>query len=692
VTGVRVITGPAGVGKSALARRLARQLAAEHPDGLLYVDLSGTAPGGAPLPPIAVLHRFLRTLGVAAGALPADLQEASAQFRSLVAARRILVVLDDAADAEQARPLLPGGRCGAIVTCRRPLALLDAAMHLTLAGLSEAAALELFERFAGPDRMRTDPPATAALIGWCGGLPLAVCLVGARLAAKPGWTVRQLADRLADARLRLDELRLGDTAIRTAFAVGYRGLREPTAAAVFRLLGLLDCPEVGGSVVAAMAEADVTPALNELVDAQLVEEPSPGRYRLHDLLRLFARERAEEQDAAEARHAAVYRGLRHYVVSAARASRLLQPEQLLAMVDDPDRGERFDDRAAAVSYLETERVNLLAAIGQAANGPDDHAALVPEFDKALFWFFRTRSYFLDWVGLGETAVAVARRLGDVTAEAQARHDLGTAYERAMHFPEATQNLTVALELRRAAGDRRGEAATLSSLGIVCWYRREYADAERHLEASLRVWRTLDGKLNEARTQNNLGLVHMSTGKTNAAERAYRAALKVFTEMNDPDGQLRTLGNLAEVEVAKGRFAAAERLVRRALVLAKEIGDPQSEAALLLDLGDICRNLGNTAAAVEYAEEALALFRLIELRWGEGDALRRLGAILAASGEDERALAHWQQALAVFSELGAPEADDVRVTLHSAQNRRATATVSVPEAFQSPANGLSPQQP
>ena len=307
------LDGAAGVGKSAVAARAAHQLAGQFPDGQLYADLQGATPGLAPLPPLEVLSRFLRAFGVDGQRLPVNVEEAAALFRSLAAGRRLLLVLDNAATAEQVRPLLPASpSCAVLVTSRQLLSGIHGAEHLHLDVLPADEAVRLLGHLAGPERIAAEPEAAVALAQLCGYLPLALRIAGARLAARPAWPVRALVERLADERRRLDELSLGDLAVRTSLQVSYHAL-DPQVARLFRLLGLLDGPDVGVPVVAALLDQPVEAteaALERLVDARLLESLAPGRYRFHDLLRLFARERAAAEEPPPARAAALTRAFR----------------------------------------------------------------------------------------------------------------------------------------------------------------------------------------------------------------------------------------------------------------------------------------------------------------------------------------------------------------------------------------------
>jgi DNA-binding SARP family transcriptional activator/DNA polymerase III delta prime subunit len=384
---VVALSGPPGVGKTALAVHAAHRLAGRFPDGQLYVDLHGATAGLAPLPPLEVLGRFLRALGADPASIPADLAEAGAAFRSWVAGRRLLVVLDNAADAAQVAPLLPASAgCGVLVTSRRVLSALEGAAHLPLGVLEPAEATELLGRVAGPQRLAAEPQAAAELAACCGWLPLALRIAGARLAARPAWPVAALAQRLADTQGRLDELELAEVGVRASFQVSFRQLSDSpdgldrAAAGALVLLGVLDSLEVGVAVVARLLDAPedaAERALERAVDAHLLETPAPGRYRLHDLLRLYARELAHEHHGAPARAAALTRALGFYVATAWRTMALLRPvDHRLAVVEArwSKDGLELDDDIAALAWLEVERANLLAAVRQAATTPGGPAA------------------------------------------------------------------------------------------------------------------------------------------------------------------------------------------------------------------------------------------------------------------------------------------------------------------------------
>ncbi|PZG22095.1 AfsR/SARP family transcriptional regulator [Nonomuraea aridisoli] len=413
------ISGIGGVGKSTLGVHVARAVAGSFPDGQLYANLHGATPDVEPTRPVDALGRFLRSLGLATSAVPGQVEEAAARFRSLTEGRRMLIVLDNVRDAAQVRPLLPGSpSCAVLITSRRMLASLDDTVRVSLDVLSAAEGLALLNRAVGAARIAAEPDAAAELVRLCGGLPLALRLVSARLAARPTMTVAAMARRLATARRRLDELQADDRAVRAGFQGSYQDLRaDPTgvaAARVFRLLGLLDGPDVEVAVAAALAGASeerTRALLEQLVDAQLVENHAPDRYRLHDLLRLFARERAEEEDSPRERADAVERALHCYLATARTALGLsnqtrawrtgIGPQEL----SHPGIALRPADELHA--WVDAEEDNLLAAVAQALGTP------AAELAVALAASHRATGRLDDAADLHLRALEINREIGDL---------------------------------------------------------------------------------------------------------------------------------------------------------------------------------------------------------------------------------------------------------------------------------------
>ncbi len=626
---VSAIYGIAGVGKSALAVRAAHALAAHFPDGQLYVDLRGaSASGSSPLAPLEVLGPFLRALGVDGEDVPVELEGAVARFRSLLTGRRVLVVLDNAASAEQVRPLLPAAPgSAAIVTSRQALFMLEGAVILQLDVLSPKESVALLRRLAGTERVAAEPSVALTVALQCGCLPLALRIAGARLAARPSWPLHALAEQLADERRRLDRLQLegGGLGVRASFQLGYQALLDSEggalAARTFRLLGLLDGADVSIPVAAALVDqppGTVETVLERLVDAQVLQSPSPGRYRLHDLLRLFAREKADQDERVAARRAALRRALRCYLATAQRANELVAPADLRRSGGGGAGGVALVDRRSALDWLETERGNLIAAARQAAVEPGPLATATVGLASALFWFLQTRGYWHDWENLNQLAVQVTRRLGDRMRESQALSDLAGAHHRLGRVDAAITCLEEALQIHRDLGNRPGEQAVLSNLGIA--YRRSgrLEDAIASCDHSLEISRESGDRYGEAVLHNSIGKIYREQQRFDKAITSYVESLSIFQELSDAYGQGNALANL----------------------------------------GEVCCVAGRADEAVAYCTRSLTLFREVGDRSDEAEALWRLGSALDALGQRDQARASWNEALAIFEAIGAPRAKEV----------------------------------
>jgi tetratricopeptide (TPR) repeat protein len=623
---ISAIDGIAGVGKSTLVVHAAHALAARFADGQLYVDLRGSSSGLQPLEPLEVLGRFLRALGVDGEDVPIGLEEAVERFRSLLTGRRVLVILDNAASAAQVQPLLPASTgSAALITSRQALFALEGAVHLHLDVLTPREAVALLRRLAGSERVAAEPSAAATIARQCGLLPLALRIAGARLAARPSWPLHALVEQLADERRRLDRLELGDLAIRASFQLSYQALLDaedgPLAARIFRLLGLLDGPDISIPVAAALSDepAEVVEALLErLVDAQMLQSPVPGRYRMHDLLRLFAREQADQRETAAARRAALRRALRCYLATAQRASRLLQPARLRPGVAGDSGGVGLRDRGDALVWLEAERGNLVAAAQQAALEPRSVAAVTVELASALFWFLQARGYWRDWEALNQLAVQVTRRLGDRRGESRALSDLAGAYHRLGRVDEAISCLETGLRIHRELGDRAGEQAVLS----------------------------------------NLGIVYRESGRLEEAIASCRLSLEISHETADRYGEAILVNSLGKIYREQGRFDAAITAYAESLGAFEELGDAYGQGNALANLGEVCGVAGRAGEAVDYCQRSLELFREVGDRSDEAEALWRLGSAWDALGRRELAHACWREALAIFTAIGAPRASEI----------------------------------
>jgi DNA-binding SARP family transcriptional activator len=669
---VVALSGPPGVGKTALAIHAAHRLVERFPDGQLYVNLHGATAGLQPLQPLEVLGRFLRALGADPAAIPTDLEEASAAFRSRTARRCLLVVLDDAADAAQIVPLLPASPgCGVLVTSRRVLSALEAA-HLHLDVLEPAEAVELLGRLAGRERLAAERGAAVEVAHLCGHLPLALRIAGARLAARPAWPVGAVAERLADAQRRLDELEMAEVGVRASFQVSYQQLRDGAdaldraAAEAFGLLGVLDVPEVGVPVIARLLDApeDATERrLERLVDTQLLETSAPGRYRLHDLLRLYACELARQQHPEPVRAAALTRALGFYVATAWRTLELLRPgDYRLARAETRWRkgGIEFADDQAALGWLEEERANLLAVIQQGAADPGVPAELSIQLAQALFGFYLVRNYWRDWEKVTQTALAVARRVGDRAAQAQAHNDFGLMDWGAGRYAQALARHQQSLVIRRELGDRPGQVASLLNLGLVAASEGRYDQSVAYNRQGLAIAEELGDRRGQANSLANLGEVYQRQGRYQDALACLHDSLAIYRELGHRHGEAQSLRELGVLYQRQGRYPEALACLHDSLAIYRELGDRQGQANSLHDRGIAYQRQGRFEQALTCLRESLALRRELGDSRSEAESLRELGGALRALGRLEETRARWLEALAIFEQLQATEADQVRV--------------------------------
>jgi tetratricopeptide (TPR) repeat protein len=557
--------------------------------------------------------------------IPIGLAGQTAAYRSALAGKRALVLLDNAATEAQVRPLLPGSvGCAVLVTSRRALAALDGATPITLEVLDEREAVALLGGLAGPDRVAAEPAAAAAVVRHCGLLPLAVRIAGARLRSRPAWRVATLADQLADEHQRLQRLRLGDLDVRTSFMLSYAGL-DAAAARAFRLLGLLTGPDFAAGVAAALTGAaveEVEATLESLADAQLLETPAAGRYRFHDLLRLFARERADSEEPAAEQHVALKRAFTWY-----RAATRDAAAQLQARI--PTLGGAAA-RQAAWAWLERERPNLVDAVEQAASRHMD--VLAADLAFALPEFFGRSGYYADGQRTAEVALVATRRAGDRHGQAKALHGLGTSHRLQGHLDQAssyhTQHLTVAREL----GDRAGQAQALMNLGNASRDQRRSDEAIDYYQQSLTLCRELQGIDSEPQRSRAL--------------------------------EGRVLGNLGFTYYQQGQLDKAITCYDQSLAASSGAEDHYGAGRALLLLGDLYRAQQRLEDAAACYEQSLGFFQESSHRHGEGLALLHLGSAMAATRNAQAARKHWHDALAIFVDLGAPQADEVRALLRS----------------------------
>jgi DNA-binding SARP family transcriptional activator/tetratricopeptide (TPR) repeat protein len=628
---ISAIAGTAGVGKTALALNWAHRVAGRFPDGQLHVNLRGFDPSGVPGAPEVAIRGFLDALGVAPQRIPPNPEAQAGLYRSLLADRRMLIVLDNARDERQVRPLLPASPGSLVlITSRRQLsglAVTDGARLLILDVLSHAEAVQLLTGRIGHARAAAEAGAVDQIATLCACLPLALAVAAARAAARPGFPLSALAAELRDETGRLDALDTGDPAVnvRAVFSWSYQQLTAG-AARMFRLLGLHTGPDISVPATASLTATEQSGTrllLGELTRLHLITEHVPGRYTFHDLLRAYAAGQARACDSEPGRHEAIGRALDHYLHSAGHGAFALSSTVEPVTLVPPRPGtapERPAGPRGALAWFDAEYLTLLAAVGLAAeSGFDSHAWQLP---WAMAPFLRKRGHWQEWATNQRTALAAANRLGDIAGEAVSRRLLATAYDDLGDHEQALGHYQASLELYQRLGDRCGEARTLTGLGMLAARQDRYGDALGYDEQSLRLYRAAGHKAGEAVMLFGVGWDH----------------------------------------VLLGDFEQARTFCRQALTLSTEAGNRDIGAAVLDSLGYAEHHLGNLTEAAACYQRALVILREFGDRWGEAVTLTHLGDTRHAAGDPPQARKAWQQALAILEDLDHPYAGEVRAKL------------------------------
>jgi DNA-binding SARP family transcriptional activator len=630
---ISAIGGMAGVGKTALAVYWAHQAAGRFPGGQLYVNLRGFAPAASPAGHAEVIRGFLHALGVPAERIPPDLAAQTGLYRSLLADRKILIVLDNARDEEQVRPLLPPGPgCLTVVTSRNQLiglAAAEGARLLTLDVLTPAEARQTLTARLGQQRARADPEAVAEIARLCAYLPLALAIVAARATASPALPLPALAAELRAGRGRLDALETGDSAVsvRSVFSWSCRHLSEP-AQRMFRLLGLHPGPDISAAAAASLAGTSMVGTrrdLAELTRAHLLTEHAPGRYDCHDLLRAYAAEQAAALDEQE-REAALGRVLDHYLHTSYQANRLLDSTRDVTVSLAPPRPgvtpEHLTEAGQALDWFATEyRVLLSAVILAADNG------------------FDVCAWQLPW-----TMTSVFRRMGH------------------WHEQAATQRAAAAAAAR--LGDRSAQALSCRLLGLATVRSGDYDQARAYFSDALGLYRRLGDRIGQARAQLNFGWLDERQERYAAALSHGSEALSLFQEAGHKVGQAEALNSVGWCQAMLGDYRQARTSCQQALTLQQELGDRHAQFATWDSLGYAEHQLGNLTEAITCYRKALSLLREDRDRIGEAETLAHLGDALHAAGSLEQARDAWQQALDILHDLGHPEADTIQQKLRS----------------------------
>lgn len=712
VVSVYVIAGTAGAGKTSLALRWAHRVRDRFPDGQLYVDLRGYDPG-QPVTAQEALHRFLTSLGVRAQSVPQDLDAAAALYRSLLADRRMLVVLDNAATAAQVRPLLPGSASSLVVVTSRSrlsgLAVRDGARRLTLGTLPEREAIALLRAVTAGYRPEDDEQQLAELARLCARLPLALRIAAERAASHPHMRLHDLTADLRDESALWDALSTGDDdeaeAVRTVFAWSYRALPDQ-AARFFRLLGLHPGPEFGldaASALAGVTRVRARQLLDALVGAHLLEQTAPDRYQFHDLLRAYSVDQAQHEEPPEERRTALRRVLEWYLHTADAAQSWINPEEDRLDLPPPPEGAHplsFPDYDTAVDWAEREHPNLLQAVRTAAAADDRLAWQL----CAVLWHAQFPSAAgADWLGVGAVGLRAAARSGDRAAEGLLFTDLGMAHARVNQLAESLDCHRSALEIWNELGDRLNTAHSLNLIGLNHLHRRRLDTAADHFEQAITVFEEQGSAHWAATALSNLATTRYRAGRLPEAAPVIEQALAAHRALDNKRGEgniLRLLSGLqrergdveealisartavdialglrnlrleaywllalGDAQQADGNFADALTSYQRSATLQLPLGDRSKQAFAWHRTGQVYRRLDRHREAADFHRQAATTHRELGDPWHEALALDGLGsALLDENPQSSRR--HWAEAMRLLADFDDPRAARTRASLES----------------------------
>ncbi|WUR59342.1 tetratricopeptide repeat protein [Micromonospora chokoriensis] len=612
---ISAVSGMAGVGKTALALHWAHRVAGRFPDGQLYVNLRGYDEAGV-VSPLDALSEFLEALGVPHARIPAGMEARTGLYRSLLASRRMLVVLDNARDSAQVRALLPGaGGCMVVVTSRDRLGGLiaaECAVPLTLGVLTAEESTSLLAGRLGAGRLSSEPAAVADIVEAAGRLPLALAIVAARVATHPTFPLGAIAAELHSTETRLDVLADGD--VRRVFSWSYLALGQE-AARLFTLLGLHPGPDLTAAAAAALAgmpTAAVTPRLRELTRLNLLAEHAPGRYAFHDLLRAYAAELAESSERADERAVARQRLYDHYLHAAYPAALLLQPQwppiEPVPPLPVPAR-QAVTDHGGALAWFTAEHRVLIRVVRQAAeNGFEAYAWQVA---WALNTFVAPRGLWQDQLDIQRVALAAAEKIDDLAGQAAANRLLSRALTRLGDRDAAEHRLKRALELHERLGDPTGQAQTLHNYCELCYLDGRFDEALAHGREALRLYRLAGNRSGEARTLNAIGWLLATTGDYAQAIESCTEALDQQRQSDDRNGQAATLDSLGFAYDHLGERDRAADCYEQAIQLFRDSADRYHEAETLIRLGDTREGMGDLTAAAFAWRQAVRIYEDVD---------------------------------------------------------------------------------
>ncbi|HEY1628148.1 MAG TPA: BTAD domain-containing putative transcriptional regulator [Streptosporangiaceae bacterium] len=696
---VVVLTGKGGVGKTSLAVHVSHQLIADFPDGQLFASFHGAT--DHPVSPMQILERFLRLLGLPGSEIPDTLEERTEVYLSLLGDQRVLVVLDDAVTESQVVPLLPGrGGAAGIVTSRQRLTGLAGATHVDVEVLAPARSLDLLARIAGAARVESEAGQAVRVAGYCGHLPLALRIAGARLSARQHWSIEQLADRLADETRRLDELSYGDMSVRPTISLSYESA-DTDVKRLFRRLALVDLGVFSNWLAAALLDEPIGRAedlLDDMVSAQLIEvdvpEPgAPSQYRFHDLLRVFARERLAAEEPAAEQAAALERAFgallflaeqarsRHWGGEYARlrsdAPRWTLPEDVVVeLISDP------------VTWYDRERATLVPAVRQAAQAGLTELCWSLAYNAVTL--FETRAYLDDWWATHDVALTATREAGDVRGQAAILYSLGSLHVTRQRFDVARESFASATRLFREVGDDQGIALVTSQVAYIDRLSGRLAEAEAGYEQALailgktadliatayalqglaqvklehgkmaeaisllsealRLSRALRPGRAEAQVLHRIGESYLLSGELDQAFSTFQLVLGKVRNLRDPIGETYALHGMGCAQLRQGALDHARSTLRQALDLARTSHDRLAEGRALLALAEVTLADGDTAGAIDLSQQAAGLFRLMGALLHEARAFALIGEAHVAQGDRQAAATAADTAIALRAKL------------------------------------------
>jgi len=653
---ILAVYGMPGVGKSAFAIHLAHFVTKQFPYAQLYIDLSDG--NGRNKDPQTVLAGFLRVLGVEVQPTSINLEDYSSLYRSQLSDKQALILLDNAHDVSQVRPLLPGGpMCTVVVTSRKPLSTLEGASLCNLGILSEDESLEFLGRLISNDRVQSELEAAKRAVNLCGRLPLAIRIAGGTLREKPHWSIEYYVSRLADEKKRLEQLKLDDLDVRASFLISYRELSS-IEARLFRLLNVLDVCDFSSETASAILNAendDAIEAIEALVKVQLLEPLGEGRYRFHDLVRLFAKELLEKNEKPRVRNAARLRAINWYAKRSTSMFSLFYPrnrglmsEFFLIDADKLDKAEKASFQNA-LNWFECERTNLISLIDSANTLAECRS--IWHLAHSLSPFLEIRAYWRDIVLVNMKALQAVNRIGDRSGKSIILNNLGNGYRLIGKCEEALSCLTQSLEIEVESGNRQDESTVLMNIGNVFSRQHKFSEAMLKYKESLAIKEEIGDLFGKCQVLIGLAFLNAEIGNLDEAIDLYKQGITISKMLGNLVNEELAVGNLGNAYIEKKQYDDAKSCYDRALIISRELKNRYRESQALHNLGYLSENRGNLEEAIAKYEESISIKREISLYSGAGNSFDNLGLLYAKKGMWPKAIETCEEGLRAERELG-----------------------------------------